>query len=122
MLRPSEAVSLLLDECHLPAEGWGRLEFREVRSAAGREWTDDGEVHETRTPKGGPRNAVRRVPIPPQLVQLLREHVEQYGTGPAGQLWQVLRKARAKAFTPAQVTSPLARRPYDFAMPGCRGG
>ncbi len=65
MLRPSEAVSLLLDECHLPAEGWGRLEFREVRSAAGREWTDDGEVHETRTPKGGPRNAVRRVPIPP---------------------------------------------------------
>ena len=132
MLRPSEAVSLLVDECHLPAEGWGRLEFREVRSAAGREWTDDGEVHETRAPKGGPRNAVRRVPIPPQLVQLLREHVDQYGTGPAGQLfltyrggtyqpstlWQVLRKARVKAFTPAQVASPLARRPYDFRHAG----
>ena len=73
MLRPSEAVSLLLDEYHLPAEGWGRLEFREVRSASGRDWTDDGGVHETRAPKGGPRNAVRRVPIPPQLVQLLRE-------------------------------------------------
>lgn len=132
MLRPSEAVSLLVDECHLPAEGWGRLEFREVRSAAGREWTDDGEVHETRAPKGGPRNAVRRVPIPPQLVQLLREHVDQYGTGPAGQLfltyrggtyqpstlWQVLQKARVKAFTPAQVASPLARRPYDFRHAG----
>lgn len=132
MLRPSEAVSLLLDECHLPADGWGRLEFREVRSASGRDWTDDGEVHETRAPKGGPRNAVRRVPIPPQLVQLLREHLEQYGTGPEGQLfltyrgatyqpstlWRVLSEARVKAFTPAQVASPLARRPYDFRHAG----
>ncbi len=132
MLRPSEAVALLLDECHLPAAGWGRLEFREVQSAAGREWTDDGEVHESRRPKGGPRNAVRRVPIPPALVQLLREHVDQYGTGPDGRLfwtyrkgiyqpstlWQVLQKARVAAFTPAQVASPLARKPYDFRHAG----
>ena len=132
MLRPSEAVALLVDECHLPAVGWGRLEFREVRSAAGREWTDDGEVHESRNPKGGPRNAVRRVPIPPVLVQLLREHVDQYGTGPDGRLfwtyrngiyqpstlWQVLQKARIAAFTPAQVASPLARKPYDFRHAG----
>lgn len=132
MLRPSEAVALLLDECHLPTEGWGRLEFREVQSAAGREWTDDGEVHESRKPKGGPRNAVRRAPIPPALVQLLREHVEQYGTGPDGRLfwtyrqgiyqpstlWQVLQKARVAAFTPAQVASPLVRKPYDFRHAG----
>jgi integrase len=132
MLRPSEAVSLRLDECYLPGAGWGRLEFREVTSAAGREWTDDGEVHETRKPKGGPKNAVRKVPIPPALVQLLREHVERYGTGPDGQLfvtyrggtyqpstlWQVLQKARAAAFTPAQVASPLAHRPYDFRHAG----
>jgi hypothetical protein len=58
-------VMCKLLNCFLPAEGWGRLVFQEVRSAAGREWTDDGEVHETRSPKGGPRNAVRRVPIPP---------------------------------------------------------
>jgi integrase len=132
MLRPSEAVALLLDGCHLPAVGWGRLEFREVQSAAGREWTDDGEVHESRNPKGGPRNAVRRVPIPPALVQLLRGHVDQYGTGPDGRLfwtyrrgiyqpstlWQVLQKARVAAFTPAQVASPLARKPYDFRHAG----
>ena len=30
---------------------------------------------------------MRRVPIPPQPVQLLREHVDQYGTGPAWQLF-----------------------------------
>ena len=103
-----------------------------MRSAAGREWTDDGEVHEARKPKGGPRNAVRRVPIPPVLVQLLREHVEQYGTAPDGRLfltyrggiylpstlWQVLQKARAKAFTAAQAASPLARKPYDFRHAG----
>jgi hypothetical protein len=122
MLRPSEAVSLRLDECELPASGWGRLEFREVHSAAGREWTDDGQVHEAREPKGGPKNSVRRVPIPPELVRLLREHVESYGTAPDGRLfwtyrggiyqpstlWQVLRKARTAAFPPAVVASPLA--------------
>ena len=125
-----------LDECHPPADGWGRLEFREVRSASGRDWTDDGEVHETRAPKGGPRNAVRRVPIPPQLVQLLREHLEQHGTGPEGQLfltyrgttyqpstlWRVLSEARVKAFTPAQVRSALALGRMTSVMPGCRGG
>ena len=69
----------------------GLLEFREVRSAAGREWTDDGEVHEARKPKGGPKNAVRRVPIPPELVRLLREHVESHGTGPDGRLFWTYR-------------------------------
>ena len=132
MLRPSEAVSLLLDDCELPAAGWGCLEFREVHSAAGREWTDDGQVHEVRKPKGGPKNAVRRVPIPPELVRLLREHVGSYGTAPDGRLfwtnrggiyqpstlWQVLRKARTAAFPAAVVASPLARKPYDFRHAG----
>jgi integrase len=132
MLRPSEAASLALNECSLPAEGWGLLEFSEVHSAAGRQWTDDGEAHETRKPKGGPRNAIRRVPIPPVLVQLIRDHTEEFGTGPDGRLfrtyrggiylpstlWQVLAKARVRAFTDAQAASPLARRPYDFRHAG----
>lgn len=132
MLRPSEAVSLVIDECTLPAHGWGLLEFSEIRSAAGRQWTDDGEVHESRSPKGGPRNAVRRVPIPPVLVELLRQHVELFGTATDGRLfrtyrdgtylpstlWQVLRQARPGAFTTAQLASPLARRPYDFRHAG----
>ena len=82
MLRPSEAISLLEDECKLPEQGWGLLEFSEIRSTAGREWTDDGKVHELRKPKGGARNAVRRVPIPPVLVTMLREHIEEFGTAP----------------------------------------
>jgi integrase len=131
-LRPSEAASLLRDECRLPSDGWGLLEFSEIRSAAGREWTDDGDTHETRGPKGGPRNAIRRVPIPPVLVKMLREHIDQFGTADDGRLfrtyrggiflpstlWQVLQKARPKAFSPAQVASPLARKPYDFRHAG----
>ncbi len=40
MLRPSEAASLLLDECTLPGRGWGLLEFSEISSAAGRARTE----------------------------------------------------------------------------------
>ncbi len=132
MLRPSEAVALHVDDCQLPATGWGLIEFSEVRSAAGRDWTDDGEVHEVRAPKGGPRNAVRRVPVPPELVELLREHIAAYVGGPDGllfrtqrggvylpsTLWQVLDQARPLVLTAAQVNSPLARRPYDFRHAG----
>jgi len=132
MLRPSEAASLLLDECTLPDTGWGLLEFSEITSAAGRDWTDDGEVHEARAPKGGPRNAIRRVPIPPVLVAMIREHVELHGTAPDGRLfrtyrggiylpstlWNVLQLARKRAFTSAQLASPLARKPYDFRHAG----
>lgn len=132
MLRPSEAVSLRREECHLPATGWGLIEFSETHSAAGRDWTDDGEVHQARAPKGGPKNAVRRVPIPPELVALLSEHIERFGTAPDGRLfqtyrggiyqpstlWRVLQAARPLAFTKAQLASPLARKPYDLRHAG----
>lgn len=43
------------------------------------------------------------------------------GTYQPSTLWQVPQKARARAFTPAQVASPLARRPYDFRPAGVSG-
>jgi hypothetical protein len=62
MLRPSEAVSLMLDECKLPDQGWGLLEFSEIHSEAGREWTDDGEVHEARADRfPAAKRSVQRV-------------------------------------------------------------
>jgi integrase len=89
-------------------------------------------VHETRGLKGRPRNTVRPVPIPPELVDLLRSHLDEHGAGPDGRLfrtyrggiyqpstlWRVLDRARGKALTEAQVASPLARRPYDFRHAG----
>jgi integrase len=71
---------------------------------------------------------MRSVPIPPDLVALLRTHIHRYGTGPDGRLFRTARDgaiqqstygaiwqaARTAAFTTAQHASPLARRPYDL--------
>lgn len=91
MLRPSEAVALTQDACQLSDEGWGVLEIDQARSDGGREWTDDGEVHEKRGLKGRPRNTIRRIPIPPELVELLRFHLKEFGTNDEGQLFRTRR-------------------------------
>jgi integrase len=78
------------------------------------------------------RKTTRPVPIPPELVELLRDHLESFGTtsdGPLfggargdtlsessyGRIWQ---RARTKALTSAQADSPLAVRPYDLRHSG----
>jgi hypothetical protein len=72
------------------------------------------------------------VPIPPELVTMLREHLARYGTGPDGRLfgsengsplqpstwWQVWQKVRALSLTPGQLATPLLRRPYDLRHSG----
>jgi integrase len=137
MMRPSEVISLTRDSCHLPDEGWGRLVFADASPAAGKDFTDTGQVHEHRGLKGRPlqaaaRRATRNVPIPPELVALLRAHMTRFGTGEAGRLfrsengnpiqpstyWRVWGKARALALTPAQLATPLLRRPYDLRHSG----
>ncbi len=89
-------------------------------------------MHEASKPNGGPRNAIRRVPIPPVLVTMIREHVQEHGTAPDGRLfrtyrggiyqpstlWRVLQEARPHVFTPAQLASPLASRPHDCRHAG----
>ena len=78
------------------------------------------------------RRPARRVPVPPELVILLRGHLERYGTGPDGRLfrsqggnplqpstwWRVWQKARAFGLTPAQQATPLLQRPYDLRHSG----
>jgi integrase len=144
MMRPAEVISLTKDGCHLPDSGWGRLIFSDSSPAAGREFTDDGRVHEERGLKGRDRQAsararparsrraTRSVPIPPELVTLLREHINQFGTGPNGRLfrseggtpvqpstyWRLWRKVRELALTPEQLATPLLRRPYDLRHSG----
>ena len=58
------------DNCCLPATGWGLIEFSDTRSAAGRDWTDHGDVRgagsEGRPEERGPAGA-----NPPELVALL---------------------------------------------------
>jgi integrase len=142
MMRPSEVAALTINGCHLPAEGWGYLTFADSSTAAGTAYTDDGAVHEHRGLKGRSRGRAaesqqsrrpaRKVPIPPQLVQLLRDHIARFGVGPDGRLfrsengnviqpstwWHVWQKVREASLTPDQVRTPLMRRPYDLRHSG----
>jgi len=127
-LRPAEAVWLRHDDCDLPKHGWGRLLLAETRPRVGSKWTDDGESHDKRGLKWRPAGATRTVPIPPKLVRLLRWHIYRYGVADDGRLFRTSRggmvqesgygdvwaEARRRALTPRQITSPLAKRPYDL--------
>lgn len=62
-LRPSEVVMLRVQSVKLPADGWGHLDITE----------SDISFDEPGEPKTGRRT----VPIPPVLVAMLREWVEQ---------------------------------------------
>lgn len=126
--RPAEVIGLSAEDCDLPRRGWGVLRLRETRPRSGSAWTDSGTAHDRRGLKHRPRKAVRTVPIPPDLVALLRWHIVAYGLAPDGRLFRTQRggliqdtgygevwaEARLRALTPAQRASPLAKRPYDL--------
>ncbi|MFJ2220817.1 tyrosine-type recombinase/integrase [Streptomyces anulatus] len=126
--RPAEVVGLCVKDCELPRRGWGILQLRETRPRSGSAWTDSGTAHDRRGLKHRPRRAVRTVPIPPDLVALLRWHLIAYGAAPDGRIFRTQRggliqdtgygevwaEARTRALTPAQRSSALAKRPYDL--------
>ena len=78
--------------------------------------------------KHRPRGETRPVPIHPELVALLNQHLKNYPPGPDGRVFtgprggifndraylKIFHKARAAAFTPGETASLLARRPYDL--------
>jgi integrase len=127
-LRPSEAVALGEADLVLPDSGWGRIDLAASSPRAGTWWTDDGASREHRGLKHRPAGETRSIPIPPALVDLLRNHLKRYGTGPGGRVFRTARggllndtgygevweRARRIALTPAQQATPLARRPYDL--------
>ena len=139
LMRPSEVAALTKTGCHLPEQGWGHLTFADSSPAAGRPTPTTAPSTSTAAskaaPKAGPpeaRRPARQVPIPPQLVTLLRDHLQAYGTAPDGRLfrsergtplqpstwWQVWQKVRAASLTPEQLATPLMKRPYDLRHSG----
>ncbi|WP_432188665.1 tyrosine-type recombinase/integrase [Streptomyces sp. Tue6028] len=126
--RPAEVIGLKVADCDLPRRGWGLLRLHETRPRSGAAWTDSGEAHERRGLKHRPRKTVRRVPIPPELVALLRWHLIAYGTAPDGRVFQTMRggliqdtgygevwaEARSRALNSIEHASVLAKRPYDL--------
>jgi integrase len=76
----------------------------------------------------GAEKDTRRVPIPPALVKILREHIEEFGVAKDGRLFRtakgrpytasaisrIWQEARTIGFAPEQAASRLAARPYDL--------
>ncbi|HEY3955089.1 MAG TPA: hypothetical protein VGM53_17090 [Streptosporangiaceae bacterium] len=67
-------------DLHLPKKGWGRIDLAGSASRAGTAWTDHGTAHETRT-----------IPIPTELVRLLRANIKRYGTTHDGRIFHTAR-------------------------------
>lgn len=142
-LRPAEAKHLAEDDCTLPETGWGELHLVGSTQHVGTAWGDSGEAQEDRGLKHRAKRDTRIVPACPELVQMLRKHIDTFGTGPDGRLFitrtgkhrvpvaaayanpvsnvtysKVWRAARKKVLTPYQAASPLAARPYDLRHAG----
>ncbi|MFD1930629.1 hypothetical protein ACFSKW_03960 [Nonomuraea mangrovi] len=115
-------------DCHLPATGWGLLTLEKTKPQSNERFTDSGETYDDRGLKHRNMKEAREVPIPPELVTILRDHIDKHGIGADGRLFRtrtgglisgsayakVWKEARTYAFTPDQVASPLAARPYDL--------
>jgi integrase len=127
-LRPGEALGLREQDCVLSETGWGRLTLEKNRPQSGKRWTDSGQAHDERGLKHRAEDEPRSVPIPPELVAMLRRHIDRFGVAADGRLFRselgnpvaastysrVWEEARQLALTPHQVASPLAGRPYDL--------
>ncbi|MFB1044263.1 integrase [Streptomyces chrestomyceticus] len=133
-MRPAEVIHLRLDQCHLPETGWGLLNLSGGVVTSGKEWTDDGAVHEVHSLKRRAATATRPVPIPPQFVRMLKAHIARFGVAPDGRLFRNMAgnyveaaaygttwaRARELALTRTERATGLAKRPYDWGTPTSR--
>ncbi len=65
-LRPGEAVALRVQDCYLPAAGWGRLILEVPRPEVNRRWTDTASAHDESAGSSTalpPRPAAYRSPL-----------------------------------------------------------
>jgi integrase len=138
-LRPEEAVCLRRRDLLLPSidqhqvtaapsEQWGELHLRAARPDVGKQWTDDGSGRDKRGLKHRAEGESRRVPCPPALTELLREHLAEFGCQSTDLLFRgtqgrplatvtyrrVWDRTRQSALTSEEYGSLLALRPYDL--------
>lgn len=126
-LRPEEASDLRRENLvTVPEQGWGEMILTHSVPRAGSHWTDNGKPRQRRALKHRADGDTRPVPIHPELAAMLREHLEDFGTGPHGRLFtgprggiitdraylKVFHEARAQALTAQEAGSPLLDVPY----------
>ncbi|MEU4092991.1 tyrosine-type recombinase/integrase [Streptomyces sp. NPDC026673] len=130
--RPEEVVAMRVGDVRLPAESaedqWCELLFHTAQPEVGKNWTDDGEIHEERGLKGRAVDDIRVVPGHPSLAKILREHIQAESLKPGDLLFsgergdmlagsvirRAWRSARKVVLTPEEFASPLGRRVYDL--------
>ncbi|MGW6398918.1 tyrosine-type recombinase/integrase [Streptomyces sp. NPDC055134] len=130
--RPEEAVAIYVDDVTLPPvdadDQWCEVLFHTAEPEVGKNWTDDGAIHEERGLKGRADDDTRVVPGPPALTRTLREHIEDEGLKPGDRLFQgefggilagsVARRAwltaRKAELTEREYKSSMGRRIYDI--------
>ena len=131
-MRPAEATGLRITDCTLPDSGWGELILAGSSPGVSSRWTDDGTTHDERGLKRRARKATRDIPIPPELVTLLRLHLKEHRPGPDGRVFSsatglpvtsndytyVWKDIRRAALTPQQIASPFAEVPYSLRHAG----
>lgn len=77
-MRPSEAIALVPADLDLPKRGWGMAVLRGATTSPGTRYTSSGQVVEDKELKQRPTDAVREVPLAPELVSRLRWHLERW--------------------------------------------
>lgn len=126
-LRPEEAVDLRTEHLvSLPEEGWGEMRLTHAEPRSGSRWTNSGKPRDRQPLKHRAPGETRPVPVHPELVRILRNHIEQFKIRPGARLFVgprggimtdrtylgIWHKARAEAFTTEEAASPLAETPY----------
>src|ERR1022692_3280363 len=129
-LRPEEVIDLRREEnlISLPERGWGELRLTHSQPRSGTRWTDSGKSRERRELKHRAAGDSRLVPVHPELVALLRDHLDRFGTGPGRRIFtgprggivaewsylEVFHTARREALGETDAATQLMGRPYDL--------
>ncbi len=88
-LRPEEAVELHPENlASLPDRSWGEMILTGSAPRSGTWWTDSGSARQRRELKHRPRGETRPVPIHPELVALLSQHLKKFPPGPDGRIFR----------------------------------
>lgn len=131
-MRPAEATDLRIADCKLPDSGWGELLLTGSSPSVSSRWTDDGSTHDERGLKRRARKATRDIPIPPELVTLLRTHIKENKPGPGGRVFssatglpvtsndysRTWKELRTAALTREQLADHYAEVPYSLRHAG----
>jgi hypothetical protein len=104
------------------------------RPEVNRRWTDTDSAHDERGLKHRASDETRRVPIPPELVVILRAHIDTFGAAPDGRIFSSdrghpsgpanhLHRVRAPVADPSRAGSRAGWHPVGgAAKPACKPG